>query len=288
MPVAYLRIAQFSQRTPAAVAAAMDALFRATPGDDGPLAASAAAAAAPSPPPPRALLVDLRDDPGGVVEAAVEVARQLLRPGDALAVVTSRAGGPTAAETSSERVVLSPLPPAGAAPSSSSSSSSLPSQPPAPALYAGGRASTRLPMVVLTNRNTASTAELLAGALRDGGPGAVVVGERTYGKGRSQRVVPLQNGGGGGGEEGTGGGGGATLLVSTMRFATPSGAPIDGVGLEPGVACSAPASGFEVFAGGGGPDGDAGAAEEMRVLLEGDACVRRAAELLAAKVRLRE
>ena len=270
-PVAYLRIAQFSQRTPAAVAAAMDELF-----------SRAASAGAPSPPPPRprALLVDLRDDVGGVVEAGVEVARQLLRPGDALAVVTSRAGGPTAAETTSERVVLSPAAAAVAPPPPDNAAAAAA----APALYPSGPASARLPMAVLTTRGTASTAELLAGALRDGGPGATVVGERTYGKGRTQRVVQLQNGVGAGGGAADDDEGPATLLVSTMRFATPSGAPIDGVGLEPGVACSSPAAGFEVFVGGGGGRGDEGAQEAaMRAMLAEDACVRRAAEMLAAR-----
>jgi C-terminal processing protease CtpA/Prc len=210
-----------------------------------------------------------------VVEAGVEVARQLLRPGDALAVVTSRAGGATAAETASERVVLSP-PPVGAPDAGDADVNSAPSS---PALYAAGRASQRLPMAVLTTHSTASTAELLAGALRDGGPQATIVGEQTYGKGRTQRVMALRNGA----DEEDDGQGAATLLVSTMRFATPSGAAIDGVGLEPDVACSAPASGFEVFSGGGGAEGDESAEAEMRALFEGDACVRRAAEMLAGK-----
>jgi len=274
-PVAYLRIAQFSQRTPAAVREAMEGMF-----------GSGAAEGRR----PRALLVDLRDNPGGVVEAGVEAARQLLKPGDALAVVSARSGGAMSAETSSERVVLSPVQAAG----KETGAIEL------PALYRyGGSGSSgsgsgssggigitgaRPAIAVLTNHNTASTAELLAGALRDGGPGAEIVGERTYGKGKTQRVVELKGGAGGAdpaaaaASAAAAGGGRATLLVSTMRFATPAGAPIDGVGLAPQVACASPAAGFEVFeAGGADSRGD----DAMRALLEGDACVRRAAERLA-------
>ena len=252
-PVSYLRIAQFSQRTPSAVRQALGDLF----GGKG-----ESEAAAPQPPP--LLLIDLRDDIGGVVEAGVEVARQLLRPGDALAEVTARSGESTSGETSTERVVLS---------SADAASSSSPSP-----LYSSSSSSSnqttalnRPRIAVLTNHNTASTAELLAGALRDGGPQATLVGERTFGKGRTQRVMQLQND-----KEA-----GATLLVSTMRFATPTGVPIDGVGLEPAVACASPPAGFEVFRGGGGNGEDEDAESQMRALLEGDACVRWAAELLA-------
>lgn len=68
--------------------------------------------------------------------------------------------------------------------------------------------------VVLVNGGTASSSELLAGALRDSG-GAVLLGERTFGKGRSQRVIPLT--------------GGSKLLLSNLAFLTPSGTPIDKV-----------------------------------------------------------
>jgi carboxyl-terminal processing protease len=293
VPVAYLRIAHFSQRTPAAVTRALEDLFSGGGGGGATAGASSSSAGQPA-----ALLVDLRDDVGGVVEAGVEVARQLLRPGDALAVVTARSGDATSGATSSERVVLSAD--AGGGTASSFASSPLYRSSSSGRAKAGAPPPPRPPIAVLTNHNTASTAELLAGSLRDGGPGATIVGERTFGKGRSQRVFTLQNGGAvavaaeqqqqqqaqAQDRSPPAAGGGATLLVSTMRFATPSGVPIDGVGLEPSVACASPAAGFEVFMGGAAGDNDAGNGEaQMRALLEGDACVRRAAELLAAKVR---
>jgi len=61
--------------------------------------------------------------------------------------------------------------------------------------------------VVLVNRNTASTAELVAAALHDE-LAAPLIGTTTYGKGRSQRVVQLADGK-------------STLLVSTIKYFTP-------------------------------------------------------------------
>jgi hypothetical protein len=61
--------------------------------------------------------------------------------------------------------------------------------------------------VVLVNRNTASTAELIAGALHDD-LAAPLIGTTTYGKGRSQRVVHLADGM-------------STLLVSSIKYFTP-------------------------------------------------------------------
>ncbi|MBV9212275.1 MAG: S41 family peptidase [Actinobacteria bacterium] len=58
----------------------------------------------------------------------------------------------------------------------------------------GGTIAPSLPMVVLVDGGTASSSEIVAGALRDRGR-AVVVGEKTYGKGVFQNVQSLENGG---------------------------------------------------------------------------------------------
>ena len=66
----------------------------------------------------------------------------------------------------------------------------------APEVYlaTGDAISTSIPMVVLVNRNTASAAEIVTGALKDHDR-ATVVGTRTYGKGVFQEIVQLRNGG---------------------------------------------------------------------------------------------
>lgn len=113
--------------------------------------------------------------------------------------------------------------------------------------------------VLLVNSDTASTAELVAGALHDE-LAAPLVGARTYGKGRSQRVVKLQDG--------------STLLVSTLRYFTPRHTSIDGVGLAPDVACEP-----RELAGARWQGGRLGGDEGGTSLLE-DPCVRLAAQQL--------
>jgi carboxyl-terminal processing protease len=75
-----------------------------------------------------------------------------------------------------------------------------------------------VPVVVLVNRLSASSSEILAGALRDH-ERAVLVGEATYGKGTVQSILQLRNGDG--------------LKLTTARFFRPSGKAIDQVGISP-------------------------------------------------------
>jgi carboxyl-terminal processing protease len=76
----------------------------------------------------------------------------------------------------------------------------------------------KLPMVVLVDRNTASAAEIVTGALKDTNR-AEVVGTRTFGKGVFQEVVPLSNGG--------------ALDITVGQYFTPNGTNL-GKGLKPG------------------------------------------------------
>jgi C-terminal peptidase prc len=80
-----------------------------------------------------------------------------------------------------------------------------------------GPAST-LPLVVVVDRDTASAAEVVAGALRDNGR-ATVVGENTFGKALVQSIEPLPNG--------------AALKLTTARYLTPTGTDISSGGLKP-------------------------------------------------------
>jgi carboxyl-terminal processing protease len=88
-------------------------------------------------------------------------------------------------------------------------------------LFATGRSPTsRLPVVVLVNRYTASAAEVVAAALHDNRR-AVLVGESTFGKALVQSIEPLRNG--------------AALKLTTARYLTPAGADISSRGLHPDV-----------------------------------------------------
>jgi len=77
---------------------------------------------------------------------------------------------------------------------------------------------TRLPLVVLVDRYTASSAEIVAAALSEDGR-ATLVGERTFGKGVVQAVDPLGNG--------------AALMLTVARYYTPNGSEIAHVGVVP-------------------------------------------------------
>ena len=77
-----------------------------------------------------------------------------------------------------------------------------------------------VPMVVLVDRSTASASEVLAGALQDHGR-ALIVGEKTFGKGSVQSVLNLRNGAG--------------IRLTTARYYTPSGRSIQAEGIQPDV-----------------------------------------------------
>ena len=77
-----------------------------------------------------------------------------------------------------------------------------------------------VPMIVLVDRGTASASEVVAGALQDHGR-AVIVGERTFGKGSVQSVLPLRNGDG--------------IKITTARYYTPAGRSIQAEGIVPDI-----------------------------------------------------
>ena len=133
----YVRIAQFQVGTAAAFERALDDLA-AESGEAG-LAG---------------LVLDLRDNPGGVLQSSVEVADALLDRG---MIVYTEGRQPSSRHTSRA---------------------------------SAGDALAAAPVVVLVNRGSASAAEIVAGALQDHGR-AVVMGSRSYGKGSVQSVMPV-------------------------------------------------------------------------------------------------
>ncbi len=106
----------------------------------------------------RALIVDIRDNPGGLLQSVVEVTSIFKRSG----VVLYEAFGDGTERTFNVN----------------------------PSLYKN----INVPIVVLTNEGSASASELFAGALQDSGV-AFIIGETTFGKGTVQTVQPLSNGG---------------------------------------------------------------------------------------------
>ncbi len=77
----------------------------------------------------------------------------------------------------------------------------------------------KLPLVVLVNRGTAGAAEVLAAALSENGR-AELIGEKTYGVGAMQKIIPLDDG--------------SALLLSVAKYYTPGGKTIQDNGLTPG------------------------------------------------------
>ena len=121
----------------------------------------------------RALVLDLRTNPGGLIREGVKVAGLFLQPGDTVAVSRGRTGKQLKAYLAGE---------------------------------SGGWDDLRL--AVLVNRGTASSAEVVAGALQDHDR-AVLVGTPTYGKGVLQTTYPL-------GDE-------VAIKLTTARWFTPTG-----------------------------------------------------------------
>ncbi len=130
----------------------------------------------------RALILDLRENGGGLLQEAVNVA-SIFIPDGTIVSTDGRA------------------------------------QPRQVYLARGGAISTRIPVVVLVDRDTASAAEIVTGALQDRGR-AKVVGTHTYGKGVFQEIQPLPNGG--------------ALDLTVGEYFTPNGRNLGGGGVKQG------------------------------------------------------
>jgi carboxyl-terminal processing protease len=130
-------------------------------------------------------VLDLRNNPGGVLNAAVEVSDAFLKSG--LIVYTEGR-----IENSEMRFNASP-----------------------DDLIEGA------PIVVLINGGSASASEIVAGALQDQ-KRAVIMGEKSFGKGSVQTILPTSNG--------------AAVKLTTARYYTPSGRSIQAEGIEPDIA----------------------------------------------------
>lgn len=105
------------------------------------------------------LILDLRNDPGGLLQSAVEVVDQFLEPGKLVVYIKARTGERTDYFTE------------------------------------GLRPNYRMPMIILVNHGSASASEIVAGALKDH-KRAIILGTTTFGKGSVQSIIPLSDGSG--------------------------------------------------------------------------------------------
>ncbi|MBR4903217.1 MAG: S41 family peptidase [Selenomonadaceae bacterium] len=135
----------------------------------------------------KGIILDMRQNPGGVITSCIEIAQELV-PAGVIASVIQRDG--------EKEVYKSELPTA------------------------------RFPIIILLDKNSASAAELLSGALQDTKV-ALVVGEKSYGKGSVQTLIPMMH------EDG--------LKLTIAKYYTPNGRSIDGEGIAPDVEIKLPA-----------------------------------------------
>ena len=139
---------------------------------------------------PSGIILDLRGNPGGLVSQAVAVADAFLARGEIVAM-RGRGPGSSRSWSADEAQHLAAV-----------------------------------PMVVLIDGGSASASELVAGALQDSGR-ATVMGQRSFGKGSVQTLLPLGNGLG-------------TLKLTTALYSTPSGRLVQRTGIGPDIELVAP------------------------------------------------
>ncbi|MBY0359624.1 MAG: hypothetical protein K2W82_16585 [Candidatus Obscuribacterales bacterium] len=150
----------------------------------------------------RGIVLDLRCNQGGRVETAKLLSTVFLAKGSTIVVMSHR-NGSILEETKSKASPLAAI---------------FNKENKTKAVAGIDRKFQTLPMVVLTDSFTASSAELLCGALKDNGR-ADLVGETTYGKGVAYEEVPLLGAG--------------ILQVTVGEFSTPDGFKLNGKGLKP-------------------------------------------------------
>lgn len=178
---AWIRVSQFQERTVEDFAKKLDELYRQDSAIKG-------------------LVLDLRNDPGGLLNAAVAVSATFL-PENVTVVSTN-------GQTTESKQILKATP---------TDYSQRPGTDPLKQLPEGLK---KVPLIVLVNEGSASASEIVAGALQDH-QRATIMGSQTFGKGSVQTFRPL------GPETG--------LKITTSRYYTPSGKSIQAKGIVPDV-----------------------------------------------------
>ncbi len=130
------------------------------------------------------IVIDVRNNPGGLLDQAVSVSDLFLEKGE---IVSTRSRH----ESDTDKFMATE-----------------------------GDIAKGLPIVVIINEGSASASEILAGALQDHHR-AIILGEKSFGKGSVQTVIPLRDFG--------------AMRLTTARYYTPSGRSIQAKGIEPDI-----------------------------------------------------
>ena len=138
----------------------------------------------------KSLIIDLRNNGGGIVDQALEIADYVADKDSVLLYEVDKENKETVKKAKTDSII-------------------------------------NMPIIILTNENTASASEILAGALKDLGK-AKTVGTTTYGKGVIQQILKLSDGSG--------------LKITIEEYQTPNRNKINGVGIEPDEKVELPAS----------------------------------------------
>lgn len=129
----------------------------------------------------KSLIIDLRNNGGGIVDEALEIADYMTEKDSILLYEVDKENKETIKKSQNDPII-------------------------------------KMPVILLTNKNTASSSEILAGALKDLGK-AKIVGTKTYGKGIIQEILTLPDGSG--------------IKITTEKYLTPNKTEINKVGIEP-------------------------------------------------------
>lgn len=129
----------------------------------------------------KSLIIDLRNNGGGIVDEALEIADYVLEKDDVILYEVDKNEKETIEKSKNAPII-------------------------------------NMPIIILTNENTASSSEILAGALKDHGK-AKTVGTKTYGKGVIQQLLTLPDGSG--------------LKITAEEYLTPNKTQINKIGIEP-------------------------------------------------------
>lgn len=134
---------------------------------------------------PQGLIIDLRNNPGGFLETSVDIASMMLPKGKIVVMEENSKG---------ERKEL---------------------------FSRGGDVLSLLPTVVLINEGSASASEILAGALKDNRDNVTLIGEKSFGKGSVQELIPV--------------GKDTAVKITVARWLTPKGQQINNAGIAPDI-----------------------------------------------------